>query len=47
MANLALPIPFSPTKGSKETFKKLREQARIQNESRTENKPKYELLELQ
>ncbi|MCS3557401.1 MULTISPECIES: TM0106 family RecB-like putative nuclease [unclassified Sphingobacterium] len=47
MSTVSLPIPFTPTKGSKETFKKLREQARIQNESRTENRPKYELLELQ
>lgn len=47
MSNVPLPIQFTPTKGSKETFKKLREQARIQNESRIQNRPKYELLELQ
>ncbi|AXP82758.1 hypothetical protein CJ739_3697 [Mariniflexile rhizosphaerae] len=46
MSEIPLPIPFKPTKGSKETFTKLREQARIQNETRTAQKPRYELLEL-
>lgn len=46
MSELPLPIPFKPTKGSKETFTKLREQARIQNETRTAQKPIYEVLEL-
>lgn len=44
MSKLPLPLPFKPTKGSKETFIKLREQARIQNETRTTKKPLYELL---
>ena len=46
MSEILLPIPFKPTKGSKETFTKLREQARVQNETRTAQKPIYELLEL-
>lgn len=46
MSEMPLPIPFKPTKGSKETFTKLREQARVQNETRTKQKPIYELLEL-
>lgn len=46
MSEIPLPIPFKPTKGSKETFTKLREQARVQNETRTAQKPLYELLEL-
>ena len=46
MSEMPLPIPFKPTKGSKETFAKLREQARVQNESRTAQKPIYEVLEL-
>ncbi len=46
MSEIPLPIPFKPTKGSKETFTKLREQARVQNETRTTQKPIYELLEL-
>jgi predicted RecB family nuclease len=46
MSEMPLPISFKPTKGSKETFTKLREQARLQNESRIKQKPIYELLEL-
>ncbi len=46
MSEMPLPIPFNPTKGSKETFTKLREQARVQNETRTSHKPVYELLAL-
>ena len=39
MSEIPLPIPFKPNKGSKETFTKLREQARVQNETRTSQKP--------
>jgi uncharacterized protein len=46
MSEMPLPIPFKPAKGSKETYTKLREQARVQNESRTAQKPIYEVLEL-
>ena len=46
MSEVPLPIPFKPNKGSKETFTKLREQARVQNASRTLQKPIYELIEL-
>lgn len=46
MSKIPLPIAFKPNKGSKETFTKLREQARIQHETRTTQKPIYELLEL-
>lgn len=46
MANLPLPIPFKPNRGSKQTFTKLREQARVQNESRLIQKPVYEIIEL-
>lgn len=45
MAEMTLPIPFKPKKGSKETFTKLREQARIQKESRIIQQPVYEILE--
>ena len=45
MAELPLPIPFKPKKGSKETFTKLREQARLQEHSRTVQQPVYEILE--
>lgn len=45
LANIALPVPFSPSRGSIETFNKLREQARVQNESRRNGyKPIYETL---
>lgn len=46
MTELPLPIPFKPKRGSKHTFTKLREQARVQNESRSINQPVYEILEL-
>ena len=46
MSEMPLPIPFKPNKGSKETFTKLREQARTQNETRSLQKPIYEVIEL-
>lgn len=46
MSEMPLPISFKPTKGSKETLTKLREQARVQNETRIAQKPIYEVLEL-
>lgn len=48
LANLSFPITFTPTSGNKETYNKLREQARVQYESRkNENKPVYETLALE
>jgi len=44
MADLSLPLPFIPKRGSAITFEKLREQARLQKQSRDEKKPIYELL---
>lgn len=47
LAELRFPVPFDPTRGSKETYNRLREQARIQHESRLDgNKPIHETLEL-
>ncbi|SFB59738.1 TM0106 family RecB-like putative nuclease [Algoriphagus aquimarinus] len=46
LAGIPLPVPFVPSKGSVETYNKLREQARVQYQSRTENRPIYELLDL-
>jgi hypothetical protein len=43
-ARLPLPIPFSPSRGSAEGYVRIREQARIQLEARTEGKPKFECL---
>ncbi|WP_420378767.1 TM0106 family RecB-like putative nuclease [Gilvibacter sp.] len=48
LANLEAPIPFKPTKGVIDTYSKLREQARVQNESRQAGgKPVYETLEVE
>lgn len=48
LAHLTLPVPFDPTKGVKETYNKLREQARVQNESRhSGKKPIYEPLAIE
>ncbi|WP_024773024.1 TM0106 family RecB-like putative nuclease [Aquimarina macrocephali] len=48
LANLTLPVPFEPTKGVKETYNKLREQARVQNTSRHNGyEPIYETLEVE
>jgi predicted RecB family nuclease len=44
MAGLTNPVPFKPTRGSKDTFNRLREQARIQLESRNQQKCLYEIL---
>ncbi len=48
LANLSLPVPFSPSKGVKETYNKLREQARLQHTSRQkEYEPIYETLNIE
>ncbi|WJJ98230.1 TM0106 family RecB-like putative nuclease [Algibacter luteus] len=48
LAKIDLPIPFEPSKGVKETYNKLREQARIQYSSREKGyKPIYEILEIE
>ena len=44
LAGLPLPIPFNPSRGSAEGYVRIREQARIQLEARTEGKPKFECL---
>jgi len=49
MANLAsLPLPLErrPERGSADGYVRVREQARVQVESRTQNKPVYEILRL-
>ena len=47
MAQLPLPIQQKPSRGSVETYTKLREQARVQLQSRRENRPVHEILPLQ
>jgi predicted RecB family nuclease len=44
LAKLPLPIPFKPSRGARESYTRVREQARIQWEARTEAKLKFELL---
>jgi predicted RecB family nuclease len=44
LANLPLPIPFNPSRGAREGYTRIREQARIQLEARTEGQLKYESL---
>jgi uncharacterized protein len=44
LAKIPLPIPFNPSRGAREGYARIREQARIQLEARTEGKLKYELL---
>ncbi len=46
-AHLPLPLPWKPERGARETYTKLREQARVQLEARECGKPVYELLPLQ
>lgn len=44
LATLPLPIPFTPVRGAREGYVRIREQARIQLESRTDGHLKFELL---
>lgn len=44
LARLPLPIPFNPSRGAVEGYARIREQARLQLEARTEGKLKYEFL---
>jgi len=47
MAELNLPVPFKPSRGAVETYNKLREQARVQYESRVKDYTTiYETLEV-
>jgi uncharacterized protein len=42
---LALPIPFTPSRGSVQTYVRLREQARVQLEQRERGEPVWELAQ--
>jgi predicted RecB family nuclease len=46
LAKLRLPLPFKPDRGAIETYTRLREQARLQEESRTSGKLVYEFIDL-
>lgn len=45
LAQIALPLQWKPRRGSTETLEKIREQARLQLQSRTSSTPVYELLD--
>ena len=46
LSAMPIPLTFKPTRGSKETLEKLREQARLQLEQTTTGRPVYECLEV-
>jgi uncharacterized protein len=45
VGSLPLPLPFSPKRGARETYERVREQARVQLLGRTRGEPVYELLQ--
>ncbi len=45
-AGLPLPVPFTPSRGSRDAYARLREQARVQLEQRELGRPVWELLEV-
>ena len=47
LAKLPLPIPFNPSHGARESYSRIREQARIQLEARIEGELKFEWLRLE
>ena len=47
LAQLPLPIPFRPSRGAPEGYTRIREQARVQLEARTEGHLKFERLQSQ
>src|SRR5437867_5011713 len=44
LATVPLPLTFKPDRGSKEAYERIREQARLQFEFRTNQNPVYDLL---
>src|SRR4029453_16664023 len=43
-AGMAVPIPFKPMRGSRETYERFHDQARVQVEQKTLQRPVHELL---
>ncbi len=43
-AEMAEPLPFTPSRGSRESYERLRDQARVQHQQRTAQQPVHELL---
>ena len=46
-AQLPQPLPFTPARGSRDTYERLRDQARLQYRQRTDQRPVHDLLPLQ
>lgn len=44
-ATMPLPVTFRPSRGSRDTYGRIREQARVQHQARTTKQPVWELLE--
>ena len=44
VASMPLPVPFTPTRGSRDTYARFREQARVQRQQRESGAPVHELL---
>jgi predicted RecB family nuclease len=47
LGTMPLPLPFAPRRGAKETYARIREQARVQLEGRIQQTTIYELLPIQ
>ena len=45
VGTLSVPLPFSPKRGARDTYERVREQARVQLLGRTRGEPIYELLQ--
>ena len=43
-ATMAVPVPFKPSRGARETYDRLGDQARVQHQQRTEHRPVFERL---
>ena len=46
-SKIALPLKYKPTRGAKQTYEKLREQARVQVDSREKGSAQFEVLPIQ
>jgi RecB family nuclease, putative, TM0106 family len=44
LASVALPLPWRPSRGIRQSYERVREQARVQIEARAEGRPVYELI---
>ncbi len=47
LGTMSVPLPFRPVRGAKETYERLREQARLQLEARTTGRLVFDLLPIQ